>query len=1525
MGVISNLGQFIKKRVVKFVLRTVVLLFGLLFAAILLLQIPAVQTYFVTKITNKLSEVTNHKTTIDYVNVSWFDEAYIEGIAVYDVVDSTMFSASEITFNFDLWEIITTRNIKLDRVEIQSGSFHMIKHSDELPLNLTQFLDEVRKMLASDGPPKEKKPIRIGEIDIWNSSFKMDDYRSEIDDFGIDPGHLSLLDINLSVHDFRLIYDSIDFHITSLSVKEAQDKLIVEKLNSNFALTSKSLEFSNLYAKTSRSEIKDYLKFEFSTISNLSYFTDSVSFEFNFDNSSIHTDDVSQFSPALRKYHEQVKIGGHYYGSVKNFQGEYMLIDVGDNTLIKGNCFVTGLPNVKETFMEFRIGKSTIDPEDLKFILPVDSLPLNDIGRVRLDGTFLGFPTDFVAKANFVTRSGSISTDINFKLKGGPTKSEYRGQLSTSNLDIGKFVGPDEVLDGITMNGKIEGTGITPESAIFELESTINEFVVQGYPYSNIYIDGHFESGFFEGKLNVDDPNVGLNLDGTIDIRKGQEQILGQATLNHFRAKELNLTNTDLEVSSEIDISLNGLTIDDIAGYVDLHELDVRLGKENLLVDSLKISSLKVDENRLLTVETDGLKAEVNGTYKTSELINDLSRLYKEYKLQLINEESEIESYYKVANADNREYEVEFNLSVDKANKFLNPFVENSYISENVEFSGGFLHNSSSNLTLYGFIDSLSFNGNSMKNTTFELNTSKINGAPDVLAMMYVSSDKQYWGKDHSSDELEFEVIWSDQMMDLFIQTKQPELDNHATLKANVEFLQDTTNVKFLPSDIAINNEVWTFSNENELLLLKDRVLVNNFQISTQEQIIGIDGFLSDSSDLKIQLKDLKLDPVSIFIDQEVKGVSNGELALNGPMSDLFATGDFQIDSLTIDDFLVGDLDLETKWDDLSKVLKLNTGISRDAKDIVDVHGNIFFREDSKELALKASLSGVELQIVEPFFKEHISNLEGSTSGDFVIRGTTVEPDVFGSGKVQSGSVILDYLKTKYRFNGDYELKKDSIVFERVQLTDINDHNAYFRGSIVHDGFKDLRLSVNGDMFNFNVLNTTSRDNSLYYGQANATGSLSFLGPLNNLKISAKAKTDKNSKLFVPLTDNSSADLKDYITFVDLMDTVEVKDQKNDQISADLSGIELDLELEVTEDAYFELIFDLKAGDIIRGRGNGNMKIQINTEGDFNMVGDYEISQGGYNFTLYNIINKEFEIRKGSKISWYGDPYKAVLDIKADYRQNILYSPILTGLSDEALNDPQLRRRYPAIVVLELSDEMLNPEIDFDIEFENYPQQSIRLNDGTSLNYTTFLEPFLFKIQNDEQELKRQVFSLLILRKLSPENSFDVAGQTIGNSVSEFISNQLSYWISQVDENLEIDVDLSTLDQDAFDTFQLRLSYTFLNGRLRVSRLGGITNYSANTAATNAGFSNIIGDLSVEYLLTSDGRLRAKMYSRNQNDDQLEQGFETGVSLQYVRTFDYMQEIWKKNRSKKTKFVDASGNVVESTEDKKRNKKKSEK
>src|SRR6218665_3531952 len=105
----------------------------------------------------------------------------------------------------------------------------------------------------------------------------------------------------------------------------------------------------------------------------------------------------------------------------------------------------------------------------------------------------------------------------------------------------------------------------------------------------------------------------------------------------------------------------------------------------------------------------------------------------------------------------------------------------------------------------------------------------------------------------------------------------------------------------------------------------------------------------------------------------------------------------------------------------------------------------------------------------------------------------------------------------------------------------------------------------------------------------------------------------------------------------------------------------------------------------------------MDNKGNLNMFGVVEFTEGAYNFTLYDIINKEFSIRPGGKISWYGDPYQGVMDITASYKQLASFAPIVPDQSTEVITSPALKRKYPAEVLLKLEGQILSPQFNFDI------------------------------------------------------------------------------------------------------------------------------------------------------------------------------------------------------------------------------------
>jgi hypothetical protein len=508
---------------------------------------------------------------------------------------------------------------------------------------------------------------------------------------------------------------------------------------------------------------------------------------------------------------------------------------------------------------------------------------------------------------------------------------------------------------------------------------------------------------------------------------------------------------------------------------------------------------------------------------------------------------------------------------------------------------------------------------------------------------------------------------------------------------------------------------------------------------------------------------------------------------------------------------------------------------------------------------------------------------------------------------------MIDYLRTLYSFKGKLGMSPSQIIFDDMEMTDAFENTGTLRGYIAHKNFGRFVINIDGEFINFQVLNTTSKDNNLFYGQGYATGNVNIFGPAANLKISANARTEKNTKIFIPISGASEVEKKDFVSFSHFTDSLTLPGSfvKKEGKKRELTGVTVDINLDITPAAYAEIIFDIKAGDIIRGRGNGDIRLQLDTKGEFNMFGGIQFTEGAYNFTLYDIINKEFQIKPGSKLIWYGDPYAGIMNITAGYRQLASLAPIYDK-DPELQSEAAIKRKYPVEVQLKLDGPMLTPQFAFDLVATDLPT-SVTVEGRPPVRLSFDFNAF--KARLDEQELKRQVFSLIILRKLSPLDAFSTSG-SLASSVSELLSNQLSYWLTQVDQNLEIDLDLGNMDTEAFNTFQLRLSYSFLNGRLRITRDGTFTSQNQQQQSVAA----IAGDWTVDYLLTPDGKFRVKMYSRS-NFNALSSSLgsqtavTTGVSLMHTQSFNELKDLLHFARERRKKQLEASPQKDEEDEE----------
>ena len=1457
-----------------------VFIFFILFAAAI--QIPFFQTRIVKELSESVSERIQYPVTIEHVDLNWFDVLKLKGLRILDRKQNLMIGVEDLLVDFDITTLVSVNQIKIDRATFTKADINLTKYTIEEEINLGGFIKSLKNWLNPEDEPA-KRDFRIDRVFLVDSKVKLNNIAKDSIPDGLDYHHFVLDSLNSEITSFKIRNDTIRLLIQRMEAVEPRTSLKVHDFTTDFYFNNQVMAFRDLHVLLGESEIQDSLVFNYEQPTALSSFRDSVHVVANFDNSNIAASDLKLFVPTLRRTDQHYILSGDFDGKIVAFDFSNVELKFGEESRLVGNINMEGLPVFRDTFIDASLKNSVISPRDLRpFIGDQLYLEARKFGTIRLNSEFLGFPRDFVANGTFFTQLGTLNSDINLKIDRQTQSATYSGALATDDFELGTWTDKPEVFQKVALNGQIQGSGFTIEEADFVLKANITNFGFYGYNYTNIETDARLAKELFIGKLKIDDPNLQFSSDAYVDVRKDVDHIAIEATLDTANLKPLNLTEKEATLSTYLDLDFTGLTLDEIVGFANLRNTVFTYDGQMVDLEHLEMISQKKAEERRVSMLSDRFDLNAQGDFEFSDLFSDLNRLIYEYKLNLINDKEGISKYYqsKESTADNK-YRIDFTGMLKDVNPVISLFEPELSISENTPVDGYFRHGFTSILAANSHISTLQFKNNTLHDVTVDFNTSKISDSTNVLAMAYFHSDEQVIGTLATTRDFSFEAIWNNDHIEFRSNIEVKDYpENKAMIGGELEFQKDRSVLRFHQSDFQALDQQWRLAPDNQISISEGEFDFKSVTLFHNDQSITINGLIShDSSEtLLVEFNGFKVNNLNPILKYKLEGELNANIEFQNLYGTPLINSGVSIDDFQVGRFLVGDVTGRSSWNYLEKYFDVGLSAVRERQKIVDIKGT-YTPKTEEQLNLMADLDQANLHLLEPFINQTFSDLEGLIDGNLMVRGSLKGPKLDGTIQISDGQFKVNYLNTIYRYQGPVQFTENSFGVTSGQLLDENGNTAVINGGLNHKGFKNLTLDLSGDLSEFMVLNTANEKGSLYYGTAIVSGDIRFDGPLDNFRVKATAISEKGSRIFIPINEDSDIEQKDYINFVSFTDTVQIGLDEPQVKKVQAQGINLDFDLDITPDAYIEIIFDLQAGDIIRGRGNGHLNMLIDTEGDFNMFGEYIIQQGGYNFTLYNIINKEFTILPDSRISWYGDPYEGILDIKATYEQTADVSPLFADQSETLA-----RGRYPAIVELELQGRLLSPEIDFDLYL------------GDNQTADPEITQRIQEIKTDEQALNRQVFSLIVLRQFSPPDDLSLGqGGALTGSVSELLSNQLSYWFSQVDENLEIDVDLNGLDQEALNTFQLRLSYTFLDGRLRVTREGGFTNTVENTSD----FSSVAGDWTLEYLLSPDGKFRAKMYNRNTYNS-LNSGIENsnttsaGFSLIHTQTFNSVNELFSR-------------------------------
>ncbi len=1484
------------KKIVKLVsyLLVIFTLFPVLLYGIF--RIPPIQDYIIKEIVIKISSAVGIDINYSKARIVGVRRVKFENLFIGDQFNDTLIYSSNteavMPILFDILAKKDSEKIILRKLLLEGANLK-IRIDSSGTVNLSFLIDYIK---ANKDTLKEKNPVKIRSIEIVDSRFQIINDNKGKETQGIDFSNMVLNDFNVKTQNLVIFGDTVQMHVKSLAFTD-RSGFDLDFLECNLEICNKHMFFDNVIIETDNSNIKAkkvHMTFDQFKDFKPDKLFEKVDFDMFFEESNLNTYDLGYFSNIFWNNYQALSLSGRFYGPLSNIKSKELLIGWGNSSIISGNFDMNGLPDIDQTFLVFNLTELVTNSKDLTTLrLPGNktiTIPerFEKLKDFKYKGNFTGFFTDFVAHGKLNTNLGEIRTDL-LIVPDSANRISFSGRVNTDEFYLGDIFGKPGMLGNISIDAEMEGIYTRDVPIQADIHGFINKITIKDYSYQNISVQGNISNENFNGILDVNDPNFKLEFKGLLDMAAEPRRYIFQANVIKANLFALNISNTDSNyyASFLVNANLEGNSLDELNGEFKLLNSLFSKTEKQIQVYDLDIVIQNTEELNEVILQSDILDATISGKYKLSTLHHDIVNYLSEFVPAIIKKKYIIN--------DQLEHE-QLNLNVDfkRTGPFFNFFYPDYFISSDASIKGTYLPENKGFLKIDVFAPKVKIKTNSWEGLVFNLRSEDsviyaILGSRVFNFNERIDFENFTLESTTSNNKIDFTTRWLNWDSTLY---KGKLMGSVSILNVNNDL--NKYRIDLDASSITISDSVW---NLNKCMIAIDSsgIEVDRVKLTHDDQYILVNGKLTDVSgdNLLFSFKDFNLGNVNFFTkkrDFEFGGNINGTGNMSGIRKNPLFFSSLTIDDLSINRVNLGNCNINSTWNNKKQSLNVDAVAMSEENTTVKFSGDYFPNEMGK-MDFRISLNGLITSIFNPFLTGIFSDIRGSMNGDIQLTGVKGKPTLSGKLSLQNDALTVDYLNTRYNFNTDIEISNNNFIFNNVEFSDRDGNSAFINGMIRTEYLKDISLNLAINAQNLLCLDTREKDNSQFYGIAYATGIVRLKGEPASLNFDIEAETGKNTRFFIPLNEGSEVSEFNYINFI-RNDTSETKNiQSEPEYKVDLSGIQMDFNLNVTPEAEVQIIFDPKIGDIIKASGTGEMKMSINSLGGFELLGEYAIEKGDYLFTLQDVINKRLKIQEGSVLRWTGDPLNAQVDIKAVYRTKASLSDLYgVGESDS------YQGRVTVDCRIYLTGLLSAPTITYDL-YLPYADEETRSRVNSRIN--------------TEEDVSKQFLSLLVLSKFQPdiENQNDPSSGTnmsgVNANASELLSNQLSNWLSQISNEFDIGVNYRPGSEITDREVEVALSTQLLNDRLSID---GSVDMKTNAEAQNT--NKIVGDFDVDYKINKKGKVRVRAFNRS-NDNLLTDysPYTQGVGIFYMEEFNsfgalmkrYWDKITGKNKKKSRK------------------------
>jgi hypothetical protein len=1419
------------------------------------------QRIIINKLTSSISQSIDAEVSIGSVDIALFRKLVLNEVYISDQHKDTLLYTQKLIAGFDSVSLknkdihfksisLVNPKVYVERDKDQNYNFEFLFNSDSVKTIQNKWNFHCSRLELKNGEfiysdpnfaDEFKKLLKIKKIDLILDDLKF----KNVADFAFNIKKMKLtskLGFELKGFTSSIYYKDSTLNISQLNGFTDYSQLIIDTLSFNL---KKYYQSKNTY---------------------------DIVIDLLINQLNIDYKDISRLFPDYFCEGLNIGMSGRIYGKINEIKGKEVKANLGEITRINGDFYLNGLPDIENTYIFINLHESYANllelrnlnlPAKLQFIKT--SLPkfLQNVGTFSYKGNFTGFTNDFVAYGTAYSNLGIIESDVSFK----PSENnvlKLNGHIKTHNLNVGSIFQTKHV-DKLTLNGELDGY-VANSFYNLTFNGLVDTIYINNYCFQKINIKGNLKNKHFDGSLSVNDPNLKMNYFGSLDLSPVLPVFEFVANVKYANLFRLNLSDDKIsKIAFSVDANFEGNNVDNLVGRLEIDSLCYRNSIDSLTLRKAVLSNSTSGETSVFSLKSDWIDAEMEGRYSFMNITSSLMNFYKHYLPSSTQGQPIVES---------GENNFNFRFLVKTPDPLTIVFIPGLFLQPPFQISGSY-NATDQTARLETSIHYLRYFSREADDLTL-----KFKADIDAMECQVISKNIHLANKINMCN-LVVESIGKDDRLDVGIRWDNDDAIKYSgTINTTTRFEKSGTKYPHVllniePSQIYIADSLWNID-QTTINIDSTAIEFHNFTFHKKNQRLNIDGKVCEDDESKVTATIADVD-FAIFEplmgQSDFKGILNGQIDIANIYKKQKLNLNLSLNNFSFKNALIGDFEIKSNWK--SEIEKLETQIKLSDHDQIVLNGNGLVDPVNSIIDMNVFLDRTPISILEVFVPFLFYDTNGNLNGKVHLTGPLSDMAFNGELKpVTRVGIGIKPIKTHYFFNESVYFKDNLILFPSVKFVDEFDNKGLLKGSIEHHDFLKMKFDLTVLSDKILAMNTTSSDNEDFYGTAYGSGIFTVSGKGDEVLLKGDIRSEKGTNIYIPFEGKEDVTRYDFIQFTS---TNIQKNQPTIPYRPVSNGLNMNFDIELTPDAKAQLIFNSQIGDIIKGEGNGNLQVKIDNDFKIKLYGDYVIEKGEYLFTLENIINKKFLINRGGTIKWTGDPYDAQVDITAVYKLKTTLSELNPG------NTNDVKRRWPVDCIVKLSESLLKPSIDFQIELPTADDQK---------------KDEFNRLISTKEEINKQMVSLLMLGRFYTPDFFtgkpttETGTQLMGTTVSEAFSNQLSNMLSQIFDKWDFGVNYRPGNEITNDQVELALSTQILDDRITFD--GNVANNS--DPATKSG--ELVGDFDMKVKLTNDGRLLFKAFSHSNDNSNYDTAPTTqGIGFTYREEFNTLRELFQQYKN----------------------------